>query len=69
MLVAARVLEGEDAILSFTAVAVILLGLVQLVYVLPLLIYGLWRRRALAAGAGAAAVLTMAFSLLGFLAT
>ncbi len=69
VLVGARVLEGDDAILSFTAVALILLGLVQLVYVRPLLVYGLWRRRALAAGAGAAALLTMAFSLLGFFAT
>ena len=69
VLVAVKTIEGNDAILSFTAVAAILLGLVQLVYVLPLLIYGLWRRRGVAAGAGGIAAITAAFSLYGFLAT
>ncbi len=61
--------EGPDPVLSFTTVAAVLLGLVQLVYVLPLLAYGLWRRRWLAAGAGGVAAVTAGFSLLGFLAT
>ena len=66
---AVRAFEGPDPVLSFTAVAAVLLGLVQLVYVLPLLAYGLWRRRGLAAGSAIMAALTVAFSLTGFLAT
>ncbi len=69
VLMAVKIFEGYDAVLSFTAVAVILLGLVQLIYVLPLLIYGLWRRRGVAAGAGGIAAITAGFSLFGFLAT
>ena len=69
VLAAVKLFEGHDAVLSFTAVAANLLGLVQLVYVLPLLFYGLWRRRGVAAGAGGVAVITAGFSLLGFLAT
>ena len=66
---AVRAVEGPDPVLSFTAVAAVLLGLVQLVYVLPLLSYGLWRRRGVAAGVGVVAAATAGFSLLGFLAT
>lgn len=66
VLAAARFLEGADPIISFTPIAFLLLGAIQLIYVLPLLGYGLWRRRALAGGVGLAAALTVAFSLLGF---
>ena len=66
---AVRAFEGPDPVLSFTAVAAVLLGLVQVAYVLPLLVYGLWRRRGVAAGAGALAAVTAGLSLLGFLAT
>ncbi len=38
---AVRAFAGPDPVLSFTAVAALLLGLVQLAYVLPLLVYGL----------------------------
>ncbi len=69
VLVGVRLYEGTDALLSYSTLAVILLGLIQLVYVLPLLAYGLWRRRGLAVGSAAMAALTVAFSLTGFLAT
>ncbi len=66
---AVRAFESPDPILSFTAVVAVLLGLIQVVYVLPLMAYGLWRRRGLAAGAVGVAAVTAGFSLLGFLAT
>jgi membrane protein YdbS with pleckstrin-like domain len=69
VLTAVGLYEGAHAPLSYSTLALVLLGLIQLVYVLPLLAYGLWRRRPLAAGAGAMAVLTVAFSLTGFYAT
>ena len=69
VLVAVKIFEGHDAVLSYTAVAAILLGLVQLASVLPPLVYGLRRRRGVAAGAGGVAAITADFSLFGFLAT
>ncbi len=67
MLAAGKVLDGSDPVIYYSAIIVVLLGAIQLVYVIPLIAYGLWRRRSFALGAGAVAALTVVFSTVGLL--
>ncbi|MEE8262395.1 MAG: hypothetical protein V3U60_13720 [Gammaproteobacteria bacterium] len=67
VLVTAHLIEGADPVLSFSILAVLFLGIVQLVYVIPLIVYGLWRRKRVAIGAGIVAVLTGLSSVIGLL--
>lgn len=66
VLLVVHMIEGPDPVLHFSVLAVLFLGIIQLVYVIPLIVYGLWRRKRLAIGAGIVAVLTGVFSSVGF---
>lgn len=67
VLIITRLIEGEDPVLSFSVLAVLFLGIIQLVYVIPLIVYGLWRHKWVAIGAGMIAVLTALSSVVGLL--
>ncbi len=67
VLIITRLIEGEDPVLSFSVLAVLFLGIIQLVYVIPLIVYGLWRHKGVAIGAGMIAVLTALSSVVGLL--
>lgn len=67
VLVTAHLTEGADPVLYFSTLAVLFLGIIQLVYVIPLIVYGLWRRKHVAIGAGIVAVLTGLSSVVGLL--
>ena len=60
-------LDGPDPVIYYSAIVVLTIGAIQLVYVIPLLAYGLWRRRSLAVGTAAVAVATVAFTAVGLL--
>lgn len=65
VLIIARLIEGEDPVLSYSILAVLFLGVIQLVYVIPVVVYGIWRNRGVAIGAGSIGVLTLLFSAVG----
>ena len=67
VLAAGKVIDGPDPVIYYSAIAVVLLGAIQLVYVVPLVGYGLWRRRSFALGAGMVAAVTVIFSTVGLL--
>lgn len=67
VLITTRLIEGEDPVLSFSVLAVLFLGIIQLVYVIPLIVYGLWRYKGVAIGAGIVSVLTVVSSVTGLL--
>ena len=67
VLLAGYAADGSDPVIYFSAAAIVLLGVIQILYVVPLLIYGLWRRRRFAIGVGVTAVLTVAFTAVGLL--
>lgn len=67
VLTAGIVIDGRDPVIYYSAIAVVLLGAMQLVYVMPLVAYGLWRRRPFALGAGIVAAATALFSTAGLL--
>ena len=67
VLMTARVIDGEQPVISYFVLSVLFLGVIQLVYVIPLVAYGLWRSRNIAIGAGAAGVLTLLFTIAGLL--
>lgn len=64
---AGSLLDGPDPVIYYSAIVVLMIGAIQLVYVIPLLAYGLWRRRYLAVGAATVAVATVAFTAVGLL--
>ena len=67
VLVVGKVIDGPDPVIYYSAIAVLLLGAIQLVYVIPLVAYGLWRRRPFALGAGTVAPATVVFTVVGLL--
>lgn len=67
VLFVARLIEGKDPVLAYSVIAVLFLGVIQLAYVIPLVVYGLWRNRGVAVGAGSVGVLTLLFSVVGLL--
>ena len=60
-------IDGPDPAIYYSAIIVLLLGAVQLVYVIPLVAYGLWRRKPFAIGAGTVASATLVFTAIGLL--
>ncbi len=67
VLMTARVIDGGEPVISYFVLSVLFLGVIQLVYVIPLVAYGLWRKRDIAIGAGASGVLTLLFTIAGLL--
>ena len=67
VLAAGKLVDGPDPVIYYSAISVLLLGVIQLVYVIPLLGYGLWRRRSFAIGTAGMAAGTLIFSAVGLL--
>ena len=67
VVIGARVIDGEDPVISYYILSLLFLGVIQLVYVIPIFVYGIWRSRGLAVGAGSAGVLTILLSFVGLL--
>ncbi len=67
VLVTARVIDGEDPAISYYILSLLFLGVIQLVYVIPVVVYGIWRNGGLAVGAGSVGVLTLLWSAVGLL--
>ncbi len=67
VLMTARVIDGGEPVISYFVLSVLFLGVIQLVYVIPLVAYGLWRSRHLAVGAGSVGMLTLLSTVVGLL--
>jgi len=65
VLASGPLIDGPDPAIYYSAIVVLLLGAIQLVYVIPLMAYGLWRRKSFAIGAGTVAAATLVFSAIG----
>ncbi len=67
VVVTARVIDGEDPVISYYILSFLFLGVIQLFYVVPIIVYGIWRNSGLAVGAGSVGVLTLLASAVGLL--
>lgn len=67
VVVTARVIDGEDPVISYYILSLLFLGVIQLVYVVPIVVYGIWRNSGLAVGAGSVGVMTLLGSAVGLL--
>ena len=67
VLMTARVIDGEEPVISYFVLSVLFLGVIQLVYLIPIVAYGLWRNRGLAVGAGSIGIITLLSTAVGLL--